>query len=74
MRPNHIHREVAKATGESVGTIPHRGFALLRPVPFERAPPTADYETSFNHLLVSDRPPVRNTAVAKSCPRPVRGA
>ncbi len=72
MHPNHFHRAVAKATGESVGIIAHRGFALLRPVPIEPEPPTADYATFLNHLLVSDRPPARNAAVAQSCPR-VRG-
>jgi hypothetical protein len=36
MHPNDFNRAVAKATGESVGTIAQRGFVLLRAIPFER--------------------------------------
>jgi hypothetical protein len=34
-----LNEEVAKATGESVGTVSARGFSPLWPVPYERERP-----------------------------------
>ena len=39
-----LNREVAKATGESVGTIRAMGFVPLRAIPYEREPLVVDWD------------------------------
>jgi hypothetical protein len=41
-----LNQEVAKATGETVGTVSERGFSPLWPIPYERdrEPLTVDWD------------------------------
>jgi hypothetical protein len=59
-----FHRAVAKATGESVETIAHRGFVLLTPVPFEREPRRVDYEEFLGEVCKPAGRQARNRAAA----------
>jgi hypothetical protein len=64
MNQNDFHRAVAEATGESIGTIAHRGFGLLRPVPFEREPRRPDFDEFLEGLSASKSPRPKNPAAA----------
>lgn len=44
MTQHDLNREVARATGETVGMIEHRGFGLLNPLPVERDPLILDWD------------------------------
>ena len=39
-----LNRAVARATGEEIRTIAHRGFVPLTPVPIEREPLAVDWD------------------------------
>jgi hypothetical protein len=62
MNQKHFHRAVAKATGESAETIAHRGFVLLRPVPFERETRSPNYDAFLEGISASRRPRAKNHA------------
>ena len=64
MKQNDFNRAVARATGESVETIAHRGFVLLTPAPFEREPRRVSYEDFLRSAPTSGRPQTRNRAAA----------
>ncbi len=64
MNRNNFNRAVARATGESVETIAHRGFVLLTPVPFEREPRRASYEDFLRSTCSSGRLRTRSRAAA----------
>jgi hypothetical protein len=59
-----FNRAVAKATGESAGTIARRGFVLLTPVTFEREPHRLDYDDFLEGVSASAHPQASNRARA----------
>lgn len=61
MNQNDFNRAVAKATGESIETIAHRGFVLLTPAPFEREPRYASYDDFLGDVNTH---PTRNRTAA----------
>ena len=60
MNQSDLNREVAKATGETVSTIEHRGFGLLTPVPAECEPNAIDWDQLEADREISlSRPSIR---------------
>lgn len=64
MNQDQFHRAVARATGESLGTIAHRGFVMLTRGPFEREPPGANYEDLLQALCIPSHPQARGRDAA----------
>ena len=64
MNHNNFNRAVARATGESVETIAHRGFVLLTPVPFERESRHARYDDFLGDTCTSARSQTKNRVAA----------
>jgi hypothetical protein len=64
MNQNDFNRAVAKATGESAGTIARRGFVMLTPVPFERERQKVDYHDFLEDVSASAHPQAKNRAAA----------
>jgi len=64
MNRNDFNRAVAKATGESVETVAHRGFVLLTPVPLEREPRRASYDDLLRRTCSSEHLQTRSRAAA----------
>ena len=53
MNQNEFNRTVARAIGETVQTITNRGFALLRPVPFQREQRHLSYDDFVGDVRTS---------------------
>jgi hypothetical protein len=63
MNQSDLNREVAKATGEPVGTIAQRGFVPLTSVPFEQEPSTVDWDqVEADRRTTFSRPSIREPA------------
>ena len=64
MNQRDFNHAVARATGESIDTIAQRGFVLLRAIPFEREPRTAQDHEHLGAVPASARRPPKRRAAA----------
>jgi len=64
MNHDQFHRAVARATGESLGTIARRGFIMLTRGPFERESSGANYEDLLQALCVPSHSQARERDAA----------
>ena len=63
MTQRELNRAVAKATGETVAEIAHRGFVPLTEIPYEREGETVDWDEQSANRTICSYPRRRRTPV-----------